>query len=284
MLGSIGTIILVIIIIGCVGYWFVLKKQIDEEDGDRIEPHIDGSFSEFSQRELPKDQESDDYLDDEKLLQEIHNDDAMMEKQEASSKESRKHNELDVESVDVVLDSPKKSFFARIKDSILGEKSSLTNHENLSKSARPASVRTVALILRAPEDQPYLGREVLEVAEDLKLMIGAEGFLQQLVTTYTGDEPMYNIAHMIHPGSFNDTEILDTEIPGLLFFAQIPGPDPKMNTVHQLVQASAYFGQELGGTLLDENHRPVDEHYLKNLIADVSELEQQAWIKHRSSK
>ncbi|GAA5096065.1 cell division protein ZipA C-terminal FtsZ-binding domain-containing protein [Wohlfahrtiimonas larvae] len=289
MLGSIGSIILLIIIVGCIVYWFVLKKQIDEEDGDRIEPSIDSSFSEFSQKELPKDQDKDMFEDDgndivasnavktEETIESVSQKDIHEEKVQSEQ------DDLITEAQSVSVEAEvKKGFFARMKESLMGNKEvvSSANEENL---ARPAAIRTVALILKAPDDQPYLGQEVLEVGHDLKLMIGGEGFLQQIVTTYLGDEPMYSIAHMIHPGSFNDPEILKAEIPGLLFFAQIPGPDAHMNTVQYMLKAAAFFGQELGGTLLDENQRPVDQEYVQKLLSDISEIEQQAWAKHRAN-
>lgn len=289
MLGSIGSIILLIIIVGCIVYWFVLKKQINEEDGDRIEPSIDSSFSEFRQKELPQDNEKDDYEEEVLTAQESVKTEEMAQVKIApvevvEKEESKQDDELLVEDqADAVEEAPKKSFFARLKTSLLGDKEDSSSSDEQSL-ARPAPIRTVALILKAPDDQPYLGQEVLEVGQDLKLMIGGEGFLQQIVTTYLGDEPMYSIAHMINPGSFNDPDILGMEIPGLIFFAQIPGPDAHMNTVQYMLKASAYFGQELGGTLLDDKNRPVDKEYIQQLLADVSEIEQQAWVKHRAHR
>lgn len=279
MIGSIGSIILLVVIVGCIVYWFVLKKQIEEEN-DRIEPHIDNSFSEFSQKELPKDQEDeqDDYLEEAVLPSA--NDEKNMIEDESSNYDLFDGEEKN--NIEKSEDKPKKGFFARLKENFSGSKATTSNKSTDGEFSRPPAVRTVALILKAPDDQPYIGQEILEVAADMKLMVGGEGFLQKIVTTYVGDEPMFSIAHMIHPGSFDDPEILDAEIPGLLFFAQIPGPDSQMNTVQHLLQAAAFFGHELGGDLLDENQRPVDENYIKQLLVDVSEIEQQAWMKHRA--
>ena len=287
MNGSIGSIILLLVIVGCIVYWFVLKRQIEEES-DRIEPHIDNSFSEFSQKELPKDHEDDQdyYSDDEAVLPNAEKEIVGEELTQSSTKKADNYDLFDDEGApsktDEVEEKPKKSFFACLKESFTSSKEQSSKKTTEGEFARPAAVRTVALILRAPDDQPYIGQEVLEVAADMKLMVGGEGFLQKIVTTYQGDEPMFSIAHMIHPGSFDDPDILDTDIPGLLFFAQIPGPDSQMNTVQHLLQAAAYFGNELGGDLLDENQRPVDENYIKQLLVDVSEMEQQAWAKHRA--
>lgn len=296
MMGSIGSIILLVIVVGCIVYWFVLKRQIDDEDGDRIEPHIDSSFSEFSQQELPKNNEqnnSGEYYNDvaeaysEKFEEKVES--PVIEKNEstaqnqfkADEKTSENHDLLEAESnVEIV---PKKSFLTRLKETFMGEKEKKTNTTDESL-ARPASVRTIALILKAPEDQPYFGQEIIDVAEELKLMVGENGHLQQLVTTYQGEEPMYNIAHMISPGSFMREDILSMEIPGILFFAQIPGPDPQMNTAQHLVQAAGVFGSRMGGELLNDQKERVDGQYLKDLIADIGKLEQKEWAKHRSAQ
>ncbi|MGL4673801.1 MAG: cell division protein ZipA C-terminal FtsZ-binding domain-containing protein, partial [Wohlfahrtiimonas sp.] len=173
MLGSIGSIILLIIIVGCIVYWFVLKKQIDEEDGDRIEPSIDSSFSEFSQKELPKersDDDFDDYEDEVVAPQSVKSEEkiAVAAQKEEIRKEEQKNETYDLFDEDKMLpveEAPKKNFFARLKESFMGEKD-VTRSSNDQDLARPAPIRTVALILKAPEDQPYIGQEVLEIGED----------------------------------------------------------------------------------------------------------------------
>lgn len=287
MIESVGSIILLIIIIGCIVYWFVLKKQIDEEDGDRIEPHIDSSFSEFSQQDLPQDHDQKD-RDDEENHEEVvmAKETAQPEEMSMMAEPETKNNNYDLFEEDapetMAEETPKKGFLARLKETFGGDKNASTENKDGQSLTRPAPIRTIALILKAPEDQPYLGQEVLEVGGDLQLMIGGNGYLQHIVTTFLGDESVYSIAHMLSPGSFNEPDILTKELPGLLFFAQIPGPDVQMNTVQYMLKAAAYYGQELGGDLLDENQRPVDQDYVAKLLEEASEIEQQAWAKHRA--
>ncbi|OYQ72929.1 cell division protein ZipA C-terminal FtsZ-binding domain-containing protein [Wohlfahrtiimonas sp. G9077] len=306
MSGSIGSLLLLIIAVASGIYWFILKRQNDEEDNDRIEPHIDHHFSEFSQQALPKD-DGEETVSEPVQTEVVQVAEmveapapkappktaAVDESTQKPEKSSADRLPEDSEDLDDALDedddeqmeeqAPKASFFARIKEMFAGSSNTEDAHDDASQ-ARPEPVGTVALILRAPNDAPYTGYEVLETAKDLKLMVGADGFLQQIVTTYLGDEPMYSIANMIHPGSFNTPDILNTEIPGLLFFASIPGPDPQMDTVERLIHAAAFFGQRIGGTLLDENQQPVDRDYLQNLVAKTRAQEKQIWAKHRSHR
>ncbi len=147
---------------------------------------------------------------------------------------------------------------------------------------RPAAVKTIALILMAPEGQPYTGQEVLEVAEELNLTIGPEGFLEHITTTYYGDEAVYSIAHMLHPGSFMQAGIKNMALPGLVFFMQVPGPDPEMESIDFLLTGAAHFGRTLGGTLLDDLKRPMDRASVTRLRQEVSGLEAQCWEDNQS--
>lgn len=307
MSGSIGSLLLIIIAVASGIYWFILKRQNDEEDNDRIEPHIDHRFSEFSQQALPKDEGDDDTVTESVQTAVVEATEVAAEpapkaaahsapvepKVEHAEKRAAERLPEDSEDLEDELEeddehvedhAPKVSFFTRIKEMFAGSSNTEDDHNDEAQLARPEAVRTVALILRAPDDQPYSGYEVLETAKQLKLMVGTDGFLQQIVTTYLGDEPMYSIANMIHPGSFDTPDILEAEIPGLLFFASIPGPDPQMDTVENLIRAAAFFGQSIGGTLLDEHQRPVDAEYVQNLVAQARAEEKKIWAKHRSHR
>lgn len=269
---SIGSIILLLIAIASGVYWFILKKQIDEEE-NRVEPSIDRSFAEFNKKDIDElndehtifaDEEADHSENNEtKINYDLFEDSTY--RNESHQKPNFVNKVLSLfKSTPVELQDPKRAV------------ESLSSPSSRAV-ARPAPVRTVALILQAPEDQPYLGKEVLEVGMELQLMIGREGFLEHLTTTYFGDEPMYSIAHLLHPGSFNDPDILDMELPGLLFFAHIPGPDPKMNTIQHLLTAAATYGQALGGTLLNDRREPVDSAYVDELKAEIEALDQKIW-------
>ncbi len=144
---------------------------------------------------------------------------------------------------------------------------------------RPASVKTVALILLAPEGQPYSTQEVIEAASALELTLGPEGYLEYVTMTHYGDEVVYSVAHLLHPGRFDIDEIMKMELPGLLFFMHVPGPDPELESISFLLKGAAHFGKALGGTLLNEHRKPLDRETVKKLQEDVTLLEQQIWRK-----
>lgn len=142
---------------------------------------------------------------------------------------------------------------------------------------RPDPVETVALILVAPEEQPYLGYEVLEVAEEHQLMQCDEGFIKHVTTTHYGNETTYSIAHLLHPGSFKIDGIEEMELPGLLFFANIPGPDPEIDTISNLIDIAARYGSTLGGTLYHEDGEIATKESLAKLYQEKSTLDSEEW-------
>lgn len=170
-----------------------------------------------------------------------------------------------------------KDFFKR-KREIYNPHGSLNSLEALM---RPPAVKTIAFLLRAPEEQPYTIREILEVAAEQQLHIGEEGFLDYLTATHYGDEPMYSVAHMLSPGTFRENghviQDLEMEVPGILLFSQIPGPDPEVSTIDHLIRAAAQFGNALGGTLYDESEQAVDKTSLEKIRQDIDILDKHEW-------
>ncbi len=145
---------------------------------------------------------------------------------------------------------------------------------------RPKSVETIALILVAPETDPYLGSEIFTVIKnfDLPLIMGKDGFLEQVTTTYFGDEVEFSVANLIHPGSFDVPNVMQMKLPGILFFMDIPSPDYQKDTFDQMLRIAARFGNELGGTLLDQDKRPLTAQSVEALRHHIKQLDERLWF------
>lgn len=145
---------------------------------------------------------------------------------------------------------------------------------------RPKSIETIALILVAPDNDPYLGSEIFSVIRnfDLPLVMGKDGFLEQVTTTYFGDEIEFSVANLIHPGSFDVPNVMQMKLPGILFFMDIPTPDYQKDTFDQMLRVAARFGNELGGTLLDQDKRPLTAQGVEALRHHIGQLDERLWF------
>lgn len=177
-------------------------------------------------------------------------------------------------------EAPKSGFLQKVSDFFRGNRAELDDYSDDGNLMRPAAVETVALILSAAPDQPYTFKEILTVAHELDLRVENGGFIQLLTTTHYGDEPMYSIGHLLGEGVFDEELVrhhLDDTTPGLIFFSKIPGPDPDISTIEQLLAGIYHFNSALGGTILDTHQRPMSREDLIELFHKVNKLDNEEW-------
>ncbi len=287
-------VLALLLVAGTIGLWIFLERKFKEEEFvERVEPDLQDMFEEITVQKTEVDLNVD--RSDNPSTAEID-----VEYEERSytgpvpdpfAEENAADDRGTINAIDTTptplrhlaeeepsnMFSKIKSLFKRNKD----EEHAPHPDEHLEALVRPAAVRTVAFLLKAPEDQPYTIREILEVGAEQQLLVGEEGYLDYLTTTLYGDEPMYSVAHLLEPGSFREGgEIirdLELEVPGILLFSQIPGPDPEISTIDSLIRAAAHFGNALGGTLYDETQRPVDREGLAAIREEIAELDKREW-------
>ncbi len=192
-------------------------------------------------------------------------------------------SEAEAQIEDIIVETPvpeERGFWHKIAGFFRGNRSAVEVFSDDGNLMRPAAVETVALILSAAPEQPFTFKEVLSVAHELDLRVENGGFIQLLTTTHYGDEPMYSIAHLLGDGTFDENLVrhhLEDTTPGLIFFSKIPGPDPDISTIEQLLAGIHHFHSTLGGTILDAQQRPMSNDDLIALFHKINKKDSDEW-------
>ena len=66
------------------------------------------------------------------------------------------------------------------------------------------------------------------------------------------DEPLFSVANLTEPGSFDITDLNDTTIPGMSFFIALPGPGYPVVCFDAMILAARTLTQKLNAELVDE--------------------------------
>jgi cell division protein ZipA len=66
------------------------------------------------------------------------------------------------------------------------------------------------------------------------------------------DEPLFSVASLTEPGSFNVAELDDTTLPGMSFFMVLPGPEDPVSSFDTMIQVGRAVSKELDAELFDE--------------------------------
>lgn len=147
-------------------------------------------------------------------------------------------------------------------------------------SQTPPSM-TVILTVAAPRHQPFPGLRIQAVAEELDFRLNANGLFDRFPDGDEGmtDAPIFSMAHLREPGSFDPMTLHTLKTPGLLLFMNLPGPLEGDEALNRLVLAADQWAQKLGGVICDERRIRMSNQALLRLRSEVNELERrlQAW-------
>lgn len=142
---------------------------------------------------------------------------------------------------------------------------------------------TVALTVLAPHHQFFSGPRIQAAAEELQLRLNAEGLFERFPDEETADEvptPVFSVAHLRKPGSFEPQTLTDLTTPGLLLFMRLPGPLEGIKALELLVITADRLAKKLGGVICDERRNRMTNQALMHLRGEVLDLERRRrlWV------
>ncbi len=149
----------------------------------------------------------------------------------------------------------------------------------LEPSAMPPQI-TVVLTVMAPPHSPFPGTRIQAVAEELQFRLGANGLFEHFPESDPdADTPVFSMAHLREPGSFDMKTLHELKTPGLLLFMNLPGPLEGTKALNVLVLTADQWAQRLGGVICDGRRNRMTNQALMQLREQVSDLERRlrAW-------
>ena len=146
----------------------------------------------------------------------------------------------------------------------------------LAEASAPPKT-TIALTILAPRHQLFKGVDIQAAAEEGGFLLSEAGLFERhpegATSMYT---PVFSLAHLRKPGSFQPETLDELATPGLLVFMTLPGPLDGMKALDLLVLAVDHVARKLGGVICDEHRHKLTNQGLLNLRDRVAKLERAA--------
>ena len=121
----------------------------------------------------------------------------------------------------------------------------------------------IILSLMAPEGEPYNGMQLLDAMEQCGLNHGEMGIFHY--PDLDTNQPLFSVANVLEPGSFDMETIGELETPGLALFMQLPAPIDGEKALLTFVQQAKRLKEQLGGRLTDRQRRELSRETLDEL-------------------
>lgn len=144
---------------------------------------------------------------------------------------------------------------------------------DLAVSSKPAAgvrpdqpiERIVTLFVAAPPEADFHGPDLVVAAEKAGLDFGDLGIFHRLISGKPEAGPVFSMANMVKPGSFDMTQIESLRTPGVSFFMTLPGPMPALDAWEAMLPTAQRLAELLDGRVLDEERNALGRQRIAHL-------------------
>jgi cell division protein ZipA len=133
---------------------------------------------------------------------------------------------------------------------------------------RPMQVpveRIVSLFVMAREGHVFNGADLIVAAEKAGLEYGDMGIYHRLVDGRREAGPIFSVANMLKPGSFDLIRLDAMRTPGLSFFMTLPGPVTALDAWDAMLPAAQRLAELLDGQVLDEERNALGRQRIAHI-------------------
>lgn len=133
---------------------------------------------------------------------------------------------------------------------------------------RPPQVaveRIVTLFVVAREGTCFNGSDLVVAAEKAGLEFGDMGIYHRLVDGKREQGPVFSVANMLKPGSFDLGRIDALRTPGLSFFMTLPAPVSALDAWETMLPTAQRLAELLDGQVLDEERNALGRQRIAHL-------------------
>ncbi len=125
--------------------------------------------------------------------------------------------------------------------------------------------RIVTLFVAARPGEMLPGSDVVVAAEKAGLQFGDMGIFHRLASGKAEEGPVFSMANMVKPGSFDMTRLDSIETPGVTLFMTLPGPLPALDAWEMLLPTAQRLAELLDASVLDEERNALGRQRIAHL-------------------
>jgi cell division protein ZipA len=139
----------------------------------------------------------------------------------------------------------------------------------------------IYLHVRSREGE-FAGSDLLRAMQKFNMVHGDMGIFHRL--TEGSEQPLFSIANMVEPGSFDADKLATLTTPGLVLFLRLPRSFDALHSLDELISTAKGLAQELDGELLDRYRQPFSLQKQQSLRDEVLEYMRQIALQERISQ
>ena len=150
-----------------------------------------------------------------------------------------------------------------------------TPQQELGKRHIDQFDRIIALYVAATVDTKLRGPDIVVAAEKAGLVFGYMNVYHRLVDGRPDAGPVFSVANIVKPGSFDMAEIEQLETPAIAFFLTLPAPISALDAWETMEPAAQRMASLLGGVVLDEERNALGRQRIQHIREELRAYDRQ---------
>ena len=135
--------------------------------------------------------------------------------------------------------------------------------------------KIVTLYVAARSEQVLRGPDIVVAAEKAGLSYGYMNIFHRLVDGRADSAPIFSVANIKKPGSFDMAEIQSLETPAIAFFLTLPAPIAALDAWEKLLPTAQRMAELLEGVVLDESRNALGRQRIAHIRDDLRAYDRQ---------
>ncbi|RPE81497.1 cell division protein ZipA [Vulcaniibacterium tengchongense] len=135
--------------------------------------------------------------------------------------------------------------------------------------------KIVTVYLAARAGQKLHGPDIVVAAEKAGLVYGHMGVFHRLVENHPERGPVFSVANIMKPGSFDMARIQELETPAIAFFLTLPAPVGALDAWETMLPTVQRMAELLDGVVLDEQRNALGRQRIAHIRDELRAYDRQ---------
>ena len=145
-----------------------------------------------------------------------------------------------------------------------------------AESAEVSADKIIAINVVAGEGCEFAGRELWEFLHAAGLRHDKMKILSKFEANRTDGQPVFRVANIVNPGTFDAESIDDFSTPGISMFMLLPAPINNLLAFEQMLAVARRLAEALDGRLLDSNRQEMTAQGVEQARRRIREFDMKA--------
>ncbi|MEL1266230.1 cell division protein ZipA [Pseudoxanthomonas putridarboris] len=135
--------------------------------------------------------------------------------------------------------------------------------------------KIISLYVAAKAGQVLRGEDIVVAAEKTGLAFGHMNVFHRLVEGHPERGPVFSMANIMQPGSFDMAHIRELETPAIAFFLTLPAPMTALEAWEKMLPNVERMAELLGGVVLDDSRNTLGRQRIQHIREELRAYDRQ---------